>query len=335
MENKNNTFDEIWNKLKSAKKVLIKLHERPDGDCLGSCAAMKYVLEKQGVKSIVFSKDNLSENLKDLEFSKEIEFEKELKDYDLKDLDIILFLDHSNINYNNNISEIKNTLENSFVINIDHHPTNVYFGNMNYVDAKASSCCAILLELFKHKKIKFDKELSLRLIVGICTDSGFFLYGDSVKNMEDATFLLKQGIDYEKEVYDVIRNKPWRLKKLYGILLRNMKKETIDGKVVAYSWASKKEYAKYGLNEAYVGGGIVCMQDIKGLDLVLTLTEIENKKIKGSFRSKEFDTTPYSIALGGGGHKKASAILLENISMKKAIKKVLGTIKEKGFVKAD
>jgi len=330
-----NTFEEIWDKLKSCKKVLLKLHDRPDGDSLGSCAAMKYVLEKEGVEVKLISKDDISENLKAFEFSKEVEFEKNIGDVNLKDFDAVVFLDHSDLSYSNDNENIKKLLKEIFVINIDHHPTNTYFGNLNYIDSSQSSACSILLDFFRDKGIEFDKELSLRLIVGICTDSGFFLYGDSVKNMEDAIFLLKQRIDYEKEVYDVIRNESWELKKLHGILLTNMKKETIDGKVVGYSFATKEDYLERGISESNIRAGVSTLQTIGELDVIFTLTETRNGSIKGSFRSKKFDTTLYSIALGGGGHKKASAFLLEKISMKDAIEKVLKTIKEKGFVPAE
>ena len=80
---KNNTFEEIWGKLKESKKILIPLHPRPDGDSLGSCVAMNYVLEKLGKKVVLISKDELSENLMDFSFVKEVGFGRSIKDYNL------------------------------------------------------------------------------------------------------------------------------------------------------------------------------------------------------------------------------------------------------------
>ena len=115
----------------------------------------------------------------------------------------------------------------------------------------------------------------------------------------------------------------------------NMEKKEINGKNIAYSWATKKEYGKFGLNVSDVRLGIICMQDIKDLDLIFTLTEGDGE-IKGSFRSKGLDTTIYSTVFGGGGHKEASAFILKKTTnMKKAVEEVLKIIKEKGFVEVE
>jgi nanoRNase/pAp phosphatase (c-di-AMP/oligoRNAs hydrolase) len=153
--------------------------------------------------------------------------------------------------------------------------------------------------------------------------------------LKKATFLLEKGkINYGTELFTPIMSNPWNLKKLWGIVLSNMEKTTINGKIVGYSWAKREEYESQGLNSAEIRLAISCMQDIKDLDLIFVLTELDGH-IKGSFRSKVFDTTVYSTALGGGGHKGASAFVIENKGMEKAIKEVLSIVKEKGFVIAD
>ena len=172
-------------------------------------------------------------------------------------------------------------------------------------------------------------------MIGICTDTAFFIHGDSIDNMEKALFLLRAGkLDYEKEIVSPIKDSPWKLRKLHGVILSNMKKEVIDGKTVAYSWATKKEYENQGLNVSEIRMAIGCMQDIRDLDLIFVITEMGDT-IKGSFRSKEFDTTIYSRELDGGGHKGASGFMLEKGDIHQAAKKVLSVIREKGFVKAD
>ncbi len=333
MENKNNSFREIWKALRKSRKVLMSLHPRPDGDSLGSCTAMKYVLEKNGVKVRLVSKDRISENLEFYDFNKEVEYGVDIQTLDLSEYDCIIFLDSGRQYLYSDDS--KRRLKSKFVINIDHHDTTPYYGNLNYINPKAPSNCSILYELFENRGIKFDKELCLRLLMGLCTDTAFFIHGNSIDNLKKAAVLLeKGGLDYKKDLYEPITNNPWKLKKLHGILLGNMKKVLINGETVAYSWATKKEYKKFGLNASDIRLGITCMQDIKDLNLIFTLTEMD-KTIKGSFRSKRLDTTIYATALGGGGHKEASAFEMETTNMKAAIQKVLKTIEEKGFAEID
>ena len=62
-------------------------------------------------------------------------------------------------------------------INIDHHETNSFYGTWNYVDKEAPSCCSVLVNMFKKVGIEFDKVVSLSLMLGICTDTAFFIHG--------------------------------------------------------------------------------------------------------------------------------------------------------------
>jgi nanoRNase/pAp phosphatase (c-di-AMP/oligoRNAs hydrolase) len=94
MEKKNNTFEEIWEKLKSCKKVLMTLHTGPDGDSLGSCTAMKYVLEREfGAEVTLVSPDVLAENLAGLSMSKDVLIGKTISDFNLDDYDSLICLD--------------------------------------------------------------------------------------------------------------------------------------------------------------------------------------------------------------------------------------------------
>ncbi|MEX0920601.1 MAG: DHH family phosphoesterase [Candidatus Pacearchaeota archaeon] len=333
MERKNNSFEEIWNTLKDSKKVLITLHPKPDGDSQGSCIAMKTALEKEGVEVRLISRDQVNENLKGF-YSDEIEFEKKLEDFDLEEFEFIIFLDHGTLGGHSeeiiNSERIKEKM-----VNIDHHETNSFYGKMNYVNSNAPSCASVLVEMFKEIGVEFDNKICRALLLGICTDTNFGEYRDSADSLEKMAFLVKKGeINFQKEfVIPILRSDSWELKKFHGILLTNMERKVIGGKNIFYSYATKDEWRELGLEVSDLRLGVICMQGMAGWDLIFILTELEGE-IKGSFRSKDLDTTIYSKALGGGGHQKASAFLLETTDMKKSLGKVLKTIEEKGFVDA-
>jgi phosphoesterase RecJ-like protein len=329
---KNNTFEEIWEALKGSKKVLMALHPKPDGDSQGSCIAMKSALENEGVNVKLISRDQISENLKGF-YSEEIEFGKDIEDFSPKDFDFIVLLDNGSLHdYSEDF--IKSNAKEK-IINIDHHETNNYYGKLNYVDKTLPSCASIVVDMFKKLNIKFTDKICRALLLGICTDTNFFEYGNAGDSLEKASFLVKEGkINYQKEfVIPILKSDSWKLKKLHGILLSNMEKKEINGKNVFYSYATRKGYEKYGLGISDIRLSILSMQDMAGWDVIFTLTELDGE-IKGSFRSRGWDTTIYSKAFGGGGHKEASAFMIEGTDMKGAIEKVLKTIEEKGFVKS-
>src|SRR5271157_5888245 len=207
---KNNSFKEIWKNLRKSKKVLMTLHPKPDGDSFGSCTAMKYVLEKRGINVQLISRDKLSENLEFYNFNKEVEYGIDMEKLDLNEFDCILFLDSGSFDYLGFSGEFVDKLKNKKVINIDHHPTNLYYGNLNYIDPEMPSCCSILYEFFDKIRFNFDRELSLRLMVGICLDTAFFIHGNSIDSLKKAIILLEKGkIDYKKELYDILTDIPW------------------------------------------------------------------------------------------------------------------------------
>lgn len=330
---RNNSFEEIFEKIKSSENILIPLHKGPDGDSLGCCVAMKYFLERDFKKKVkVISKDELSVQLKDFNFVKEIKFGKGLEDIELKKFDLILFLDHAELNYG-----LKDDLNLDFPleknsVNIDHHPTNSYFARLNYVDSSRSSACSVLLDFFKEMKVRFDKELSTRLLLGIYTDSGGFTH-DKGGALKDAVFLIDKGADYLEGIVNTIRyNVPLNLKKYYSFLVEKFEIVNFGENRVGVCSVSEKEAKKFRVNLAEVRSGIATLQEIEGVDFLFTLNEMDDL-IKGSFRSRDIDVSLFAKELGGGGHKLAAAFRLERMPMKKAEKKVFEAIKKVGVHK--
>lgn len=333
---KNNSFNEIWEKLKNSDRIFMTLHSGPDGDSLGSCCAMRYVLERDLKKKVrLVSYDDLAENMRGLPYASEIEFGRDISEISAVGLDTILFLDCGDSDYVS--GKLKNKYEfpeNSFIINIDHHRTNTYFGNLNYVDSKKSSTCSVLIDFFKAKKIKFDAELSNRLLLGVATDSGFFTYENSEPALKDAAFLIEHGGKYLEEILKpVFYNQSLGQKKFIAKLIDNL---VIDPELrLGYSIIDYPEIKKMKINLADVRIGINELQFIEGLDFVFNLVEFENG-IKGSFRSKKgVDVSLFAKELGGGGHKEAAAFRLDKMPLDSAKKKVLDAIEKVGVKYTD
>lgn len=328
MKKKNNSFKEIWDKLKKCKRVAMTLHYGPDGDSLGSCGAMKYVLEREfGCKVTLVSNHDLSENLKGYDFVREIEFGKDVSELNGADYDAFVFVDGGAIGYYSGKLKDKYLGPNeTIVINLDHHASNTYFGDLNYVDIESPAACSVLVDLFRSQNVKFDRELSNRLLIGVFTDSGFFTYDTGPKKaLEDALFLINNGADYLNYILrPILYNQPLKMKKYLGILFTNLKS---SGKV-GYSSISHKDIKGLGLNESEVRLGVNELQFIKEFDLIFTLSEMGDY-IKGSFRTKKgIDVSEYAKALGGGGHKAAAAFFLDKMPLDKAEKKVLEAIEK-------
>ena len=325
----NSTPKEILEKIKSCKNIVLPLHDGPDGDCIASCCAMKYLLKRDfNINSIIITNEKINENFHLIDFVKEIDFTKSLKDLNLNDCDLILFLDHGAIKYRKEDS-IK--LPKNKTISIDHHSTNTYFADMNYVDSIKPSTCSILIDLFREWKINFDKELSNRLLLGVYTDTHGFT-GDKIA-IKNASFLIDNKADYPGVIEILKYNVPLKIAKYFAILTENFNITNVEGYKVGSSIISKEDTEKLNLNISDIRQGPNYLQTIGGVDLLFTLAE-KDKLIKGSFRSrKNVDTSLIAKKLGGGGHKLAAGFYLEKMPLKKAEQKVFEAIRKIGIQK--
>lgn len=318
----NDSFEEIWKFLKSCKKVAMTLHAGPDGDSLGSCTALKYALEKEGVKVDLVSGDVLSGNLNELSFKNEVDFSRDISELNEEDYDAFVFLDCGSIKKISGKAMADYELpKKTKIVNIDHHDGNSFYGDLNYVDVEMSSVCSLIIDFFRDRKIKIDEELGKKLMVGLCTDNGFFNHPKNAEDdFEKALFLVRAGVNYTKDiVLPILFNDSLKMKKLYALILDNL--EVDEKNRIGWSTISAEEAKKLGLNRAELRLGVHIIQDIKDIDVVFFLVEVE-KGVKGSLRSKGRDISIVANRVNGGGHKLASGFFLENMSLDEAVKKM-------------
>jgi len=322
----NNSLKEIWSKLKKCRKVAMTLHAAPDGDSLGCCAAMKYVLERDfKCKVTLVSYDALEDSLMQLPYAKELTFGVDISELNLKEYDATLFMDSGSVS--GKLRDKYIPPKDAFIINIDHHETTKYVVSMNYIDSSRPSNCSILMDMFKTSNVKFDKELSTRLMLGLCTDTMFFAV-NGVAALKDASFLVNNGADYQYILSKIQDNVPIRIKKYHAVLIDNLKTININGKIVGYSCTDLKTIKKLGLNTAEIRQGPNYISDIGECDMLFTLADAQDH-IKGSFRSRKgIDVSRFALKLGGNGHKEAAGFRIEKSSLKDAERKVLAVLKE-------
>ncbi|HKL23974.1 MAG TPA: DHH family phosphoesterase [Candidatus Nanoarchaeia archaeon] len=316
-EKENNNFKEIYEKLIDSKKIIISLHKGPDGDSLGSCSAMKYFLEKQNKNIKIISPDEIAESFLNLNMTKDIETGKSLENFNIKEYDVVLCLDSAKPSQ---IKTPEEHLKKGFVINIDHHETNPFYGNLNYIDSEKSSTCSILLDFFNELGIEIDKELATRLILGVYTDSRGFTARNAIQALKDANKLIDKQANY-LELLEKIKIS-LRMKKYLSYIINNVQyKDNI-----AWSFLPKEKIKELDLNLSEIRKGISELRELKEFDIVFTLSEIKPGKIKVSFRSSKTDVSKFARELGGGGHKGAASADIHNMNLEQAKNKVLETI---------
>lgn len=301
----------IFQQLEQAQQTLLITHQKPDGDAVGAVLAMAEYLKKVPGHFVIYSQEDFRLNYNYLLSDVPIVYSVEvLQTYTF---DTVIVLDSSDLWYTG-IADYLAILKqkNCTLINIDHHETNDYFGDINYVQPHASSTTQILYELFKAYNIPVNKHSASCLLTGIITDTGTFSNGATTLGAIDtAADLLNQGARFPKIITHLTKNKSINTLRMWGkILSRLQKNEVYD---IAILVIKKDDLDEYQLDNEAADGLANFLNNLTGVKAALVLREIGDGKIKGSFRTTRSDVDVSRIAcyFGGGGHRKSAGFTIE------------------------
>jgi len=218
------------------------------------------------------------------------------------------------------------------LINIDHHPTNEYFGKVNLVDLTATSTSEILISvieaLSKEEKL-INEQVANCLLTGIIGDTASFQNNNTTpKSLTCAAQLLAAGANQQEIVHRLFKTKSLSTLKLWGRALEHIQEEPQFR--FAYSKITKEDFQKTAASEEELTGVIdELLKSISSCDLVMLLSE-RKEGIAGSLRAIEpsVDCTEIAKAFEGGGHRGAAAFLVTTGNLQEVEETALAKIRE-------
>lgn len=297
----NNNIKEIAQELKNRDNFLLIGHSIPDGDCIGSLLGLYGGLKTLNKNITIFLSDvipSIYTYLPDIEKISNLLPQQE-------NIDNIIFLDCTDIGRIDD--EVANSLnKNATIFNIDHHISNNYFGDFNYVLPLAAATAEIIYELLVEMKIPIDSAIASSLYAGIVMDTGNFRYSNTTpKTHHIAAALLDCGVSLEETRINLFESKPLAEVLLLGRALQNFHISK-NGKI-AWMLLSYEDIDEVGAHGLHPEGLINYTRMIKGVEIGMIFREIEPNLIKIGFRSKKnIDVSAIAKELGGGGHKLAA-----------------------------
>ena len=150
---KSNDIHDIINKIKIFKRIAITFHTSPDGDSLGSALALLIGLRKLKKDVYIISKEVIPQTFSFLPCSNEIDGERSKP---FEDTECVIVLDCGN--YKRINADLKLPNKKYELINLDHHLSNDLYGDINFIDTKASAVGEIIYEVLKLLNVGLDKE---------------------------------------------------------------------------------------------------------------------------------------------------------------------------------
>lgn len=284
--------------LNEASSIALISHLDPDGDNLGSLTALSKSLLNLGKKVYPIEFDKIPENLK---FLPNLNL---LSDNTDINIDMIICLDCANYERLGNIDELFNKAR--YRINIDHHQSNEFYGDVNIVKKGYSSTCELVFDVINEVNLPIDEEISMSLLTGISTDTGRFLYSATTADtLAKASKLVEYGADMMK-----INELIYQSKKFEAQLLENeiLSKTEIYNDHVAIGFVMTNQLNKYNVEISDIDSVINTFRDTDKIKISVLIKQQTENEYKVSFRSKgNIDVGSIAKNLGGGGHKNAAA----------------------------
>ncbi|MDU3192986.1 MAG: bifunctional oligoribonuclease/PAP phosphatase NrnA [Finegoldia magna] len=284
--------------LKDANSIALISHLDPDGDNLGSLTALSKSLLNLGKKVYPIEFDKIPENLK---FLPNLDL---LSDNTDININMIICLDCANYERLGKIDELFNKAK--YRINIDHHQSNEFYGDVNIVKKGYSSTCELVFDLINEINLPIDKEISMSLLTGISTDTGRFLYSATTADtLAKASKLVENGADMMK-----INELIYQSKKFEAQLLENeiLSQTEIYNDYVAFGFVMTDQLNKYNVEISDIDSVINTFRDTDKIKISVLIKQQTENEYKVSFRSKgNIDVGLIAKNLGGGGHKNAAA----------------------------
>jgi phosphoesterase RecJ-like protein len=293
--------------ISKAQNILVTTHAKPDGDALGSLAAMTVFLDnlEKDYTALVDFVPEAFEYLPNSEY-----FVTEIENPD--EFDLVITLDFNNLYRARHEDALQGLMDHGVpFINIDHHEGNAMFGQVNIVDTSSPSTTIILHRFFIHNDAHINADAATALLTGILTDTGNFSNTSTTpESINIASELLLAGAEFQKIQKNIREYKNIAVMKLWGELLERLTINTKYG--IAYTILRDRDLEKYGVEYEELSGLPNFLAKMTGVKAIMVVKQNKDNIIRGSLRSiaEETDVAALARKIGGGGHRKAAGFSL-------------------------
>lgn len=302
------TFDNVRAWLAEARRPLLLSHRRPDGDALGSLAAMTRMCAAFGAAPLPALFDPLPPRYDTL-FG-EIEWRSWADEGDAlaQRCDAVVILDTCSWSQLEPVRAFLPAAPRTLVI--DHHATNDEIGlrpgDLRWIDATAGATCLLLAEFADAARIEIPPQTAAALFIGIATDCGWFRFSNTDARMLRAATALVVAGARPNELCEAIYQRDAIAKvRLVGRLLDSLVTRA-NGRL-AVMVLRQRDFEAVGADSTMTEDMVNEANRLGGVEVTLMLTEERGGEIRVNLRSRRVvDVAALAAGFGGGGHVRAA-----------------------------
>ena len=278
--------------LREQDNILIITHKRPDGDTLGSAAALCLGLRKMGKHAYIYPNPQITDT-----YMPTVAACLSAEDYAPN---YVIAVDCADT------TMFTQGFAGHVHMAIDHHPDNPGYADDTLVMAEKAACGEIVLQVLKELDCGIDQEMADAMYMAVSTDTGCYAYGNTTADCHRATAeLMELGANAARLNKLLFRTSTAARLQLEGMVYTSLRRYH-DG-AVNFAVITLDMMEKSGCTEDDCDDLASLPGKIKGNKISATIRELEPNFCKVSVRTGiEADSSAICAKFGGGGHKMAA-----------------------------
>ena len=321
MKSRLKIIDRILNRLNESRTICIAGHLRPDGDCIGSQIGLALALRQIGKEVTVWNEDPVPRKLAFLDPEHLVQPPEPGRKFDA-----VVATDCASFERLGAVGDFIKDRD-SF-INIDHHPSNTRYADINWVSAQEPATGELIFRLLKAANWRITPAIADCLFTAVSTDTGSFQYPST----RPSTYhvggeLVDKGANLARICDQVYQSFPLSRVRLLQHVYSTFR--LVHQNQIAYFWLKKADFDRTGANMTDTEGLIDHVRAIEPVVVACVFEEEEPDVTRISLRSKSKRINVNEIArlFNGGGHEAAAAARVPGRPLT-VQRKVIGAIKK-------
>lgn len=299
-----NVKQQIAQRLQQAEHPVLICHASPDGDALGAMLGLALALRRMNKHPDTACQDPVPTTFHYLPGAGQV-VSQPTGEYDL-----IVSLDCSAVRrMGTPYQSLSPQGKDIPIINIDHHVTNLSFGELNWVDPTAVATAEMILELMEMMGVPLDADMATCLLTGIvCDTRGFRTANTSPKVMAAATRLMEVGANLTEITDRVFSHRPLAAVRLWA---QAFQETHMEGRIL-WSVITREMRTRSGYDTEGNANLVSLLGDVNEADIAVVFAEKDSGEIDVSMRAATgLDVSHVALSLGGGGHPQAAGCTLK------------------------
>lgn len=324
--------------LSAARRVLLATHVKPDGDAIGSVAAMALALRHKQIESRVLLFHPLPQK-----YSFAFE-ENQISSFHIQSgwpgdvgihsFDTLLVLDTGTWNQLPGLKEALQNFRGRKLV-LDHHLTQEDWADLKWVETDAAAAGEIVAELLRRWNVPLDQPIATALYLAVATDTGWFQFSNTrPRTLRLAAELMEAGVDTERLYRLAYQNeRPQRLA-LAARALQSL--ELLSDNRLAAMSITCGDFQQTGAAGADTENLVNLPLQVGAVQIAILVVELpEGGPVQVSFRSKgQINVAAVAQKFKGGGHTRAAGAKIPGAASEVRQKVVAALLSELAALKS-